>query len=688
MKPQPHDTKHLYLAKLESSGIDLSTAKKLGYTLLTAEETERLGHRKISSFKIPYYTLSGKPTKFYRIRYLETTKKGFAKQTTAKDQRYDQPTSITTELYIPPLLDWHKYLATDKPLFITEGELKAACATARGYPTIALGGVWNFCSRKKGVQLLPIFNDLNLEGRTVYIVYDSDSVSNPMVIQAENELCKQVTNKKCFPHVVRLPNVGGNKKTGLDDFLLSERAEEFDELLSNSSPYEFAKSLLELNEDVIYVENPSLVIRRNDGYKMGVPTFKNEVYAHKNHLELGEKPKKVQTATEWMKWEGRAQVNGMTYEPGAPEFVVASNKTAVNLWKPLPIEPKKGDITPWKTLMEYAFKGEPESRKWFEQWLAWPLQHLGTKLFTAVVIWSVETGTGKTLIGHTMQKLYGENSIMIRKRDLLSGNNSFAENKQFVLGEEITGEERRGMVDELKGLITNEEMRINIKYVPEYSIRSCANYLFTSNNPDAFFLDETDRRFFVHEITGDPLAEKWYTETYDSWYRSEEGAAALMYYLLNLDLKGFSPTGRAPMTRAKEEMIESSRSALANWVYNFRQNPEKLLQIGQVELPYKLYSAEELLRLYDPDGKSRVGVRGMAVELKRAKVGKAAMGMGCRTCNGQLRLYVTRGADHYIKYSPKEVAIAYDKERESDIKANAAAKGKFTKEGRTNARKG
>ena len=669
---------NLYTQKLASSGIGPAEAKKLGYTYLTAEETEQLGHRKIPALKIPYYTLQGKQTNFYRIRYLETTKRGFAKQTSAKDQRYDQPTAITTELYIPPLLDWQKYLATTNPIFITEGELKAACATARGYPTIALGGVWNFCSRKKGVQLLPIFDDLKLEDRTVYIVYDSDAVSNPMVIQAENELCKQLTAKRCPVKVVRLPNVGDNKKTGLDDFLLSDRSDEWEDVLHAAAPYALAEHLLKLNEEVIYVENPSLVIRRRDGYKMGVPTFKNEVYGHKNFLDLsGEKPKKVSTAQEWVKWEGRASVNGFTYQPGAAEFVVERNHTSINMWKPLPVEPKKGDIEPWKKLMDYVFKGEPESRRWFECWLAYPLQHLGTKMFTAAVLWSVETGTGKTLIGHTLQRLYGENSIMIRKRDLLSGNNSFAENKQFVLGEEITGDERRGMVDELKGLITNEEMRINIKYVPEYSIKSCANYYFTSNNPDAFFIDETDRRFFIHEITGDPLPEQWYTGTYDPWYKSEEGAAALMHYFMHLKLDGFNPVGRAPMTRAKEEMIESSRSALANWVYNFRQNPEKILQMGQTKLEYTLYSTEDLLRLFDPEGKSRVGVRGMAVELKRAKVNKACGGMGCRTVHGQLRLWVVKGAEKYCTMQPRDVAQAYDKEREMDTKA-----AKFTREGR------
>lgn len=668
----------LFTGKLESSGIDLPTAKKLGYKHLSGAETKALGVKHaVQSLLIPYYDLDGKPRPFYRVRYLEKTKKGFATKTKEKEQRYDQP-SMAPEVYFPPLLPWKKYLAAKEPLFITEGEFKAACATSRGYPCIALGGVWNFCSRKNGVQLLPIFDELGLAGRDVYILYDSDSVSNPQVIMAENELCRQLTQKKARPLVVRLPTIGDNKKTGLDDYLLSEEAENFETLLEDAQPWAQAEALLKLNEEVIYVENPSLVIKRSSGEKMGVPTFKNEVYANRNYLDLsGEKPRKVKTATEWIQWEGRAQVNGMTYKPGEDEFIVERGRTSVNLWKPLPHTPKAGDITPWNKLLDYVFKNAPEWRRWLECWLAYPLQYPGTKLYTAVAIWSVETGTGKTLIGHTIQRIYGSNGIMVRKDDLVSGENDYAENKQFVLGDEITGSESRGLADKLKGLITNEEIRINIKYVPRFSIQSCVNYYFTSNNPDAFFLDEKDRRFFIHEITGAPLPEEWYLDVYDPWYKSDEGIAALYHHLLTLDLTGFNPRGKAPMTQAKEEMIESSRSVLANWVHNFRENPERVLTVGNVMQPYQLWTADELLLLFDPDGKSRVGVRAMAVELKRAQVSRAAHGMGCRTAEGQLRLWCVKGAEHFAGATPRACSEQYEKERAADVKA-----AKFTKEGR------
>lgn len=674
IKPPKLTLAHKFSVKIASSGISAAQAKTLGYTALSAKETEKLGHKAVDSLKIPYHDKDGKQVNFYRIRYLDSTKKGFAKATKAKDQRYDQPSGISTELYLPKnwKRKWREEFEKETALFITEGELKAACACANGLPTMALGGVWNFCARKKGMSILPIFKEIQGKNRQIFIVFDSDAATNPDVSKAENALCKELTALKFEPYIVRLPHLEG-KKTGLDDYLIAEGVEEFKLLVESAEPFRLGVELHKMNEEVVYIENPSLVLRHRDNYKMSVNTFKNEVYANRTFIDVtGEKPKLVKTADEWVKWAGRAMVNKFVYEPGQPLYVQGN---ALNLWKGLPYEPKKGNIKPWLDFMEYVFGDDKEARKWFECWLAYPLQHLGTKLFTAVVMWSVATGTGKTLIGHTMQRIYGENSIMIRKRDLVAGDNSFAENKQFILGEEITGDEKRGMVDDLKSLITNQEMRINIKYVPQYSIMSPANYYFTSNNPDAFFLDETDRRFFIHEIVGNPLPEEWYTKVYDPWYKSDEGIAALLYYFLNMDLATFNPMSKAPMTNAKAEMIENSRSVLANWVYNLRENPDKVLKIGGETIMYKLFTTEDLLKIFDPEGRSRVGVRGMGVELKRARMAKAAKGQGCRIGTMQCRLWAVRDAKLLSVATAVQCAAQYEKERETEKKLAKFVKG-------------
>ena len=658
----PKDLAAKYAAKIASSGISASAAKLLQYKLLTAEQTEKLGHRSVPSFTLPYFDLKGKATKFYRIRYLATTKTGMAKLTDAKEQRYDQPAKTVNEVYFPPLMkqSWEAYLKTDGAIIITEGELKAACATLHGYPTCALGGVWCFKSNKQELQVLPVFKEMHLKGKTVYICFDSDAVTNPGVAAAENVLCRELLAMEAIPMIVRLP-YSAERKMGLDDYIMEHGKAALQPLLDNATVYKAAQELFKMNEEVIYIENPSLVLRHRDNYKMSCNSFKNEVYANRLYMDYNnEKPKQARTAEEWMRWQGRATANSFVYEPGQPHLIKGQY---LNMWKGLPYQPRKGDIKPWITLLDYIFSGDKVARKWFEQWLAYPLQNLGTKLFTATVLWSVATGTGKTLIGHTMQRLYGENSIMIRKKDLLSGNNTFAENKQFILGDEITGEEKRSMVDELKGLITNEELRINIKFVPEYSVRSCVNYMFTSNNPDAFFIDETDRRFFVHEITGDPLPFEFYSGVYDPWYKSDDGAAALLHHLLHLDTSDFKPMAPAPMTHAKSEMIANSRSVLSNWVHAVRENPDSVLRTGKAVIAHALWTTEDLMKVFDPEGKSRVGVRGMAVELKRARLPKAAAGMGCRTANGQVRLWAVRDAAKHMAATPKDAGSAYDKER-------------------------
>jgi hypothetical protein len=68
---------------------------------------------------------------------------------------------------------------------------------------------------------------------------------------------------------------------------------------------------------------------------------------------------------------------------------------AINRWRGMGCTPQTGDVAPWKMFLEQLIPDEV-ARKWFGQWIAYPLQHLGAKLETAVILWSVQQGTGKT----------------------------------------------------------------------------------------------------------------------------------------------------------------------------------------------------------------------------------------------------------------------------------------------------
>jgi len=660
--------------KIKESKISEAQAKKLGFLLMETARCSKELPEQAGGFTIPYFDLNGKKTTFYRYRYLESPRKsGFAGLAKKKDLRYGQPRNSVNELYLPPLVDW-RAVAKDKtlPLIITEGELKAACGTAHTpYPTIGLGGVWCWKSNKARQPMLAQFDQFEWEGRPVYIVYDSDAKTNPMVIQAENALAQALTARGAEPYVARLPALDDGKKCGLDDFLLYNSVADLEELLENAEPWRAALELHKLNEEVIYVQDPGFVVKVNTLQKMAPHAFIGHHYAtrifwEENVAANGKVTlvKKV-AAKEWISWPLRAEVNRMTYAPGDERI---TDKGELNVWPGWNCEPEEGDVTLWNQLLDHLFAGKAAERQWFERWLAWPLQHPGDKMFTSVLMWGLKHGTGKSMIGYSMKQIYGSNWVELKDRHLENDHNEWAENKQFCMGDEIMIGDKRGMSDRMKGLITQEDVRINAKFIPTYVVPDRINYYFTSNHPDSFFIEDDDRRMFIHEVVNGGMPDEFYTR-YEKWMRADKwdgakGPSALFAHLLKLDLGDFNPRARAPMTAAKADMLSTGRSEMGDWVARLRDSPDSVLRLGMAVLPYALWRVEDLVRLFDPEQRSKVTANGFARELRRAGFCKVAEGASVPTkTDGQVRLWEIRSIPNHVRNSQAEAAIYYDNER-------------------------
>ena len=553
------------LKKLAESGLTEADAKQRGVHLLVNGEAQELIGRHRIGIMIPYYATDGKPKpESYRVRVLGANPK----------PKYKQPPGkvMGTPVYFDPSFPWKDFTNdVKKPLVITEGEFKCMCACKLGIPTIGVGGVWSFKSNTKRQTLIPDLEQFQWADRKVYLCYDSDATSNVMVLKAENELARQLTNRGADVRIVRLPSLGKGK-TGLDDYLMHKEggAKKFAQLRMDAEAWLEGAELREFNAEVIFIKDPGTCVVRATGQLLDsrslvTPQYADRKFLKPDGLDKKDKPKfkEASVPAEWLQWPGRSVAQCMTYKPGEPRLTTDG---CYNTWTGWGVEAKKGNIGPWKRLLQYMFKDEAlEARKWFEQWCAAPIQKPGLKLYTACVLWSVAQGTGKTMLGYTLGRVYGKNYKEIHDTDLESSFNGFLTQKQFILGDEITGPtntDRKKLANKIKGMITRHEISVNEKYVKEYTLPDCVNYLFTSNHCDTFFLENADRRYFVVEIKSKPLPPSFYKE-YDRWYHSEDGIAALRYYLEHIDMKGFDPTKAAPMTSAKLDMIEDSRSDLA-----------------------------------------------------------------------------------------------------------------------------
>ena len=651
--------------KVESSGLTPQHAISLG--MYSVDSAAVLGENFSAgpALVIPYYDLAGKPLldatiPFFRLRYLDENPKvkGFAD---GKKQRYSQPARSGAHAYFPKSLPWQEIAAnTEEPLFITEGELKAAKAALHNFSTIGLGGVHNFRAAKDGIFWLKELEQIKWARRSVFIVYDSDYVDNPNVCQAINLLGEELQERGAITKLISLPDVYQDKKTGLDDFLVERSEEKFIDLMSEAEPLTISTKLWEMNERLVYVRDPGLVIA-DDTIKMTPTGFTSHSdWATESVPERVIKPGgaishvKVSGAAAWIKWPLRRAVRKITYAPGLPKF---TEDGCYNEWKGWGCEPKRGDVKPWTELLKFLFEdAEPGFLDWFLDWCAYPLQHPGTKLFSAVIVHGRTTGTGKSLVGYTLGSIYGENFNKVTNRQLKSNFNTWAANRQFVLGDEISGTDKRAESDELKAVITQEEISINTKNIPEYTIPDCINYYFTSNHADAFYIEDKDRRYAIHEVMQDePLPDQFYVE-YNTWRRNG-GPGYLFYNLLNRDISNFNPAAPAFKTAARARMVVHGRSDLGSWVADLRDNPDAHLIFGKMKHQRDIFTAKDILALYQQnhDAAGKVTINGMARALAAAGFVQANKGMPITTPAGQGRYYIIRNTDKWKKTNTKDL---------------------------------
>lgn len=147
-----------------------------------------------------------------------------------KPIKYESPLASGNRIYIPPGVG---PVLTDptKELVIVEGEKKALAGTQDGFATIGLSGVWNWTlkrpknlatGRRTGArELIDDLKQINWKGRTVTIVFDSDTKEKPEIEWARWHLAQVLTKHGADVRVVDLPGGPDGAKCGLDDFLIA-----------------------------------------------------------------------------------------------------------------------------------------------------------------------------------------------------------------------------------------------------------------------------------------------------------------------------------------------------------------------------------------------------------------------------------------------------------------------------------
>jgi putative DNA primase/helicase len=275
----------------------------------------------------------------------------------------------------------------------------------------------------------------------------------------------------------------------------------------------------------------------------------------------------------------------------------ADPRIRCNLWGGWPTTPRAGRCEALLELLEYLCSGEAnaaEIYKWVLRWLAYPIQHPGAKMRTALVFHGPQ-GTGKNLFFEAVMAIYGDYGRIIDQSAIEDKFNDWASRKLFLIADEVVArQELFHTKNKLKGIITGEWIRINPKNVAAHDERNHVNLVFLSNESQPLVLEHDDRRYTVIR-TPEQLSAHFYADVKAEL--ADGGVAALHDHLLNLDLGDFDEHAKPPMTEAKIALIDRSMDSVLRFLRDWQAGDIEH-RPGDPPLPFCPCSSSHLYRAY------------------------------------------------------------------------------------------
>lgn len=261
-------------------------------------------------------------------------------------------------------------------------------------------------------------------------------------------------------------------------------------------------------------------------------------------------------------------VQYLGFHPGAgPIFSDELGDKFANTFRnrlPEPVEP----TTEERDIIEWLFDriSDPIVREYYLQFLGCVVQRPGIKIKSAPLLWSDTQGNGKTTLVRTIPALlvghqYSKEITYTQLNDSFTGYLLDAWHINLTEFRAGSKGEREAISKKVEAWIADDAVTVRPMHQLAFTMPNRFFVTASSNADDAASINNQDRKWAICEMHAPPMTSKEINWVYGFLNDKLRAAAVLRHYFGNLDISGFSPAARAPMTADKKAMAEANVSS-------------------------------------------------------------------------------------------------------------------------------
>ena len=293
---------------------------------------------------------------------------------------------------------------------------------------------------------------------------------------------------------------------------------------------------------------------------------------------------KVPESTYWLKHPERRSFRSVTFKPAG------ETPGHYNLWRGFSHEPDPTGS--WEMLREHVVeniaRGDESIAKWVLGWFAQIVQHPDKKLGTSLAVRGKQ-GTGKTLLGEVMGRLYRPHYVLVDKPHYVVGQfNAHMSSCILLHADEAFFAGNPANVGMLRGLVTSDVLRVEHKGKDSVELPNYLRLYASSNNSWVVPAGFEERRFAALDVGDGRMQDRvWFAEMLREL--EDGGYAALLHDLMNFDLTSVDVSS-VPQTGALQDQKLHSLDTVTKFLFEVLHAGE--VRLGAAEWPEHVVLAD------------------------------------------------------------------------------------------------